>query len=48
VISSQQQQIHRTHQDIITALALLDSPFRGCIISGDRSGTIKVFRVDQD
>jgi phosphoinositide-3-kinase regulatory subunit 4 len=46
MISTHQQQLHKSHQDCVTALALLDSPFRGCVVSGDRSGTIKVLRVD--
>lgn len=46
VISNHQQGLHRAHQDCVTALALLDSPFRGCVVSGDRAGTIKVLRVE--
>ncbi|KAF9516566.1 hypothetical protein BS47DRAFT_1371689 [Hydnum rufescens UP504] len=48
LISGHQHQLLRAHQDCITALACLDSPFRGALVSGDRSGTIKVFRVDGD
>jgi len=48
LISGHQHQLLRAHQDCITSLACLDSPFRGALVSGDRSGTIKVFRVDGD
>ncbi|KAF8336386.1 uncharacterized protein EI90DRAFT_3144677 [Cantharellus anzutake] len=48
LISSNQQHLLRGHQDCITALACLGSPFRGSLISGDRSGVIKVFRIDMD
>ncbi|KAK4047771.1 Serine/threonine-protein kinase [Microbotryomycetes sp. JL221] len=41
-IASAQQQMLRAHQEAITAVALLDLPFR-CVVSGDRSGIIKVF-----
>ncbi|KAM0788135.1 hypothetical protein ACM66B_001300 [Microbotryomycetes sp. NB124-2] len=41
-IASAQQQMLRAHQEAITALALIDLPFR-CVVSGDRSGVIKVF-----
>ena len=36
----------RGHQDTVTALACIDSPFRGGIVSGDRSGAVKVWRVE--
>ncbi len=48
LISSHQQHLARGHQDCITALACLDSPFRGGLISGDRAGVIKVFKIDMD
>jgi phosphoinositide-3-kinase regulatory subunit 4 len=32
---------------VITALACIDAPFRGGIVSGDRTGVIKVWRVEQ-
>ncbi|KAK4050158.1 Serine/threonine-protein kinase [Microbotryomycetes sp. JL201] len=41
-IASAQQQMLRAHKEAITALALIDLPFR-CVVSGDRSGVIKVF-----
>lgn len=37
-----QQNLLRAHQDAITALALLDLPFR-CVVSADRSGNVKVW-----
>jgi phosphoinositide-3-kinase regulatory subunit 4 len=46
LLSSNQQNLLRPHQDTITALACIDSPFRCGIISGDRAGGIKVWRVD--
>ncbi|KAF6748025.1 other/VPS15 protein kinase [Ephemerocybe angulata] len=46
LISQHQQNLLKSHQDVITALALIDSPFRGGIVSGDRSGVLKVWRVD--
>ena len=45
MITHNQQNLLRSHHDIITALACIDSPFRGGIVSGDRSGVIKVWRV---
>ena len=46
LLSNSQQNLLRPHQDTITALACIDSPFRCGIISGDRAGNIKVWRVD--
>jgi phosphoinositide-3-kinase, regulatory subunit 4 len=46
LLSNSQQYLLRPHQDTITALACIDSPFRCGIVSGDRSGGIKVWRVD--
>lgn len=37
-----QQDLLRAHQDAITALTVLDLPFR-CVVSGDRSGNVKVW-----
>lgn len=37
-----QQNLLKAHQDAITAVALLDLPFR-CVVSADRSGNIKVW-----
>jgi phosphoinositide-3-kinase, regulatory subunit 4 len=46
LINASQQDLLRAHQDTITALACIDAPFRGGIVSGDRAGVIKVWRVD--
>ncbi|KAG9040843.1 Serine/threonine-protein kinase [Tulasnella sp. UAMH 9824] len=48
LIGQHQQQLLKGHQDCITALACLDVPFRCGIISGDRLGVVKVFRVEID
>lgn len=44
-ITHNQQNLLRAHHDIITALACIESPFRGGIVSGDGAGVIKVWRV---
>lgn len=46
LITQSQQTLLKSHQDMITALACIDSPFRGGIISADRAGVIKVWRVE--
>ncbi|RXW17252.1 hypothetical protein EST38_g8603 [Candolleomyces aberdarensis] len=46
LISQHQQNLLKAHQDAVTALACIDSPFRGGIVSGDRAGVVKVWRVD--
>ncbi|KAE9405511.1 hypothetical protein BT96DRAFT_988303 [Gymnopus androsaceus JB14] len=46
LITHNQQTLLRSHQDIVTALACIDSPFRGGVVSGDRAGVIKVWRVE--
>lgn len=46
LLSNSQQNLLRPHQDTITALACIDSPFRCGIVSGDRAGNVKVWRVD--
>ena len=46
LINYNQQNLLKAHQDTVTALACIDSPFRGGIISGDRSGVVKVWRVE--
>jgi phosphoinositide-3-kinase regulatory subunit 4 len=46
LITSHQQQLLKAHRDCITALACIDAPFRCGIVSGDRSGVLKVFRVE--
>jgi len=45
MITHNQQNLLRSHQDIVTCLACIDSPFRGGIVSADRAGVIKVWRV---
>jgi len=47
LITHSQQILLKNHHDVITALACVDSPFRGGLISGDRAGVIKVWRVEQ-
>ncbi|GAA5967346.1 hypothetical protein JCM11641_000519 [Rhodosporidiobolus odoratus] len=42
LIANSQQQMLRAHQEAITALAVIDLPFR-CVVSGDRAGVVKVF-----
>ncbi|GAA6002182.1 hypothetical protein JCM10207_003113 [Rhodosporidiobolus poonsookiae] len=42
LIANSQQQLLRAHQEAITALAVVDLPFR-CVVSGDRAGVVKVF-----
>lgn len=46
LIAHNQQNLLRNHQDIITATVCIDSPFRGGLVSGDRAGVIKVWRID--
>ncbi|KAK0194518.1 hypothetical protein F5146DRAFT_1036233 [Armillaria mellea] len=46
LITHNQQNLLKSHQDVVTALACIDSPFRGGIVSGDRAGIIKVWRVE--
>ena len=46
LITHNQQHLLRAHQDVITVLACIDSPFRGGMISGDRAGVLKVWRVE--
>ena len=47
LITHNQQTLLKSHQDVITALACFDSPFRGGIVSGDRAGVIKVWRAEE-
>lgn len=42
LIAANQQTLLKAHQDAITALIMLELPFR-CIVSGDRSGIIKIW-----
>ncbi|KAJ8472505.1 hypothetical protein ONZ45_g16629 [Pleurotus djamor] len=46
LITQNQQTLLKAHQDVVTALLCIDSPFKGGIVSGDRSGTIKVWKVE--
>ncbi|RPD52474.1 ARM repeat-containing protein [Lentinus tigrinus ALCF2SS1-7] len=46
LINHNQQNLLKGHQDTIAALACIDSPFRGGLVSGDRAGVIKVWRVE--
>ena len=45
LIGQHQNELLQAHQDCISAVCYIDSPFRGGIISGDRSGYIKIFKV---
>jgi len=47
LITNSQQNLLKGHQDVVSVIACIDSPFRGGIISGDRAGVIKVWRVEQ-
>ncbi|CUA77390.1 phosphoinositide-3-kinase, regulatory subunit 4, p150 [Rhizoctonia solani] len=40
------QTVMRGHTDAVTALACIDLPFKGCIVSGDASGALKVFKME--
>ncbi|GAA6038901.1 hypothetical protein JCM8097_000564 [Rhodosporidiobolus ruineniae] len=42
LIATSQQHLLRQHHEAVTALAVIDLPFR-CVVSGDRGGVIKVF-----
>ncbi|EAU84150.2 other/VPS15 protein kinase [Coprinopsis cinerea okayama7 len=46
LITQHQQNLLKSHQDVVTALACIDSPWRGGIVSGDRAGVVKVWRLD--
>ncbi|KAG8859720.1 Serine/threonine-protein kinase [Tulasnella sp. 330] len=48
LIGHHQQQLLKGHQDCITALACIDVPFRCGVVSGDRTGVVKVFRVETE
>lgn len=41
-----QRQPLRPHYDAICALGLVETPFSSCVISADRSGVIKVWRME--
>ncbi|CAE6379670.1 unnamed protein product [Rhizoctonia solani] len=40
------QTVMKGHTDAITALACVDLPFKGGIVSGDASGALKVFKME--
>lgn len=42
LIASSQQRFVRAHHETITALGLLDLPFR-CVITGDQAGLVRVY-----
>lgn len=42
LIATSQQRLARAHHEAITALGLLELPFR-CVVTGDRSGIVRVF-----
>lgn len=42
----QQRQPLRPHYDAIAALGAIETPFSSCVISGDRSGIVKVWRME--
>lgn len=46
VITEHQSTLLKAHQDCVRTVACIDAPFRGGIISADRSGVIKVWRVE--
>lgn len=46
LITNNQQNLLKAHQDSITALVCIDSPFRSGVVSGDRAGAIKVWRIE--
>ncbi|KAH7106720.1 ARM repeat-containing protein [Auriculariales sp. MPI-PUGE-AT-0066] len=48
VINQHQYTLLKAHQDCITAVACFDVPFKGGIVTGDRSGVLKIFRMDVD
>ncbi|KAJ1301055.1 hypothetical protein OPQ81_003473 [Rhizoctonia solani] len=40
------QTVMKAHTDAVTALACVDLPFKGGIVSGDASGALKVFKME--
>ncbi|KAI0701928.1 hypothetical protein BC835DRAFT_1321753 [Cytidiella melzeri] len=46
LVNHSQQNLLKAHQDTVSVIACIDSPFRGGLISGDRAGVIKVWRVE--
>lgn len=43
---AQHTQPLRPHYDAIAALSAVETPFSSCVISGDRSGIVKVWRME--
>ncbi|ODO02045.1 VPS15 protein kinase [Cryptococcus wingfieldii CBS 7118] len=41
-----EKQVLRPHYDAIAKLGTLETPFSSCVISGDRSGVVKVWRME--
>jgi phosphoinositide-3-kinase regulatory subunit 4 len=46
LITNNQQNLLKAHQDSVTALVCIDSPFRSGVVSGDRAGVIKVWKIE--
>jgi len=46
LLASHQQEMLKAHQDSIVAIACIQYPFRGGIITADASGGLKVWRVE--
>jgi phosphoinositide-3-kinase, regulatory subunit 4 len=46
LVDGTQQALLRAHSDTICALVTIDAPFKGGLISGDRAGVIKVWRIE--
>lgn len=44
--ANQQRQPLRPHYDSVCALGVVETPFSSCIVSADRSGVIKVWRME--
>ncbi|KAF8607280.1 ARM repeat-containing protein, partial [Ceratobasidium sp. AG-I] len=43
--AQQHQSVMKGHTDAVVALACIDTPFKGGIVSGDAAGAIKVFKI---
>jgi len=46
LLTQHQSTLLKNHQDCITSIACIDYPFRGGIITGDRSGVLKVWKIE--
>lgn len=44
--AQQHQSVMKGHTDAVVALACIDTPFKGGIVSGDAAGAIKVFKIE--